>query len=68
MNSWVEDEVVLLKCVNLDFFLTTLLFFGGLSARDIPLSFPKMKQAFKGTMGVSELSHPNAYLTFTSYM
>ena len=26
VNSWVEDEVVLLKCVNLDFILTTLLF------------------------------------------
>ena len=49
-------------------FLTTLLFFGGLSARDIPLRFPKMKQAFEGTIGVSELSHPNAQLTFTSYM
>ena len=68
VNSWVEDEVVLLKCVNLDFILTTLLFFGGLSARDIPLRFPKMKQAFKGTMGVSELSHLSAYLTFTSYV
>ena len=48
--------MVLLKCVDLDVF-----FFGGLSARDIPLRFPKMKQAyaFKGTIGVSELSHPN---------
>ena len=41
-------------------FLTTLLFFGGLSARDIPLRFPEMKQAFKGIIGDSELSHPNA--------
>ena len=51
-------------------FLTTLLelFFGGLSARDIPLRFPKMKQAFEGTIGVSELSHPNAQLKFTSHM
>ena len=36
VNSWVEDEVVLLKYVDLDAFFTTLLFFGGLSARDVP--------------------------------
>ena len=33
--------------------------FGGLSAKGVPLRFPKMKQAFKGTIGVSESSHPN---------
>ena len=36
VNSWVEDEVVLLKYVDLDVFFTTLLFFGELSARDVP--------------------------------
>ena len=36
VNSWVEDEVMLLKYVDLYVFFTTLLFFGGLSARDVP--------------------------------
>ena len=36
VNSWVKDEMVLLKYVDLDVFFTTLFSFGGLSARDVP--------------------------------